>query len=97
MKTLKLVKSSTLAVGLLSLSLIFSAAFAQEYDDMYFNKSDRKKVKTNNPEELTASSKSVSTSDYKEITESTEGYSSKNINPEYIAKYKSNEANERDQ
>ena len=47
--------------------LMSSFAFSQEYDDMYFNKRDRKKVRQENY-----------TLDH---------FSSKHVNPEYIARY----------
>ena len=91
MKALKIIKFSTLTLSLLGILVIYSSVNAQEYDDMYFNKSDRKTVKV---EKTVTSSALKNTSDYKKITESTEAYSAKNINPEYIARYKSSESNE---
>ena len=91
MKGFKLSKFFTLSLSLIYLSGVFSVVVAQEYDDMYFNKSDRKSVKV---EKVVAVSDKGITSDYKKITESTEAYSAKNVNPEYIARYKSTEASE---
>jgi len=94
MKALKSIKNLSLVFGLMSLAVIFSSVKAQEYDDMYFNKSDRKTVKVEKNIAVSDNNKSSKSSDYKKITESTETYSSKNINPEYIARYKSTESNE---
>jgi hypothetical protein len=93
MKALKSFKVYSIFAGLLGLAVIFSSAYAQEYDDMYFNKSDRKTVKVQS-KALTKESKSLSNSDYNSLTESTEVYSAKNVNPEYIARYKATESNE---
>lgn len=88
MKAIKSISLLTKTVGFLSLILIFSSANAQEYDDMYFSKSDRKTIK------VEKTNINTNTPDYKEVTKSTETYSAKNINPEYIARYKSTESNE---
>lgn len=90
MKALKSVNILTLSVSILSLMVIFSSVNAQEYDDMYFSKSDRKTVKV----EKLNKNKSSNTANYKEVTKSTETFSAKNVNPEYIARYKSTESNE---
>ncbi|NJN28362.1 MAG: hypothetical protein HC819_21515 [Cyclobacteriaceae bacterium] len=92
MKALSKVKSITFSIILLmGLVLGFNVSHAQEYDDMYFQKSDRKTVKVEN---LSAANKSLNGAKYKEIAESTESYSSKNINPEYIARYQNNDSGE---
>lgn len=93
MKELKSFKVYSVFAGLLSLVVIFSSANAQEYDDMYFNKSDRKTVKVEN-KTLSKENKNLSNSDYNKLTESTEVYSAKNVNPEYIARYKATESNQ---
>lgn len=90
MKTLKLANFLTFSASFLSVMVVFSSVSAQEYDDMYFSKSDRKTVKV----EKTNDNKSTNTANYKEVTKSTDTYSAKNINPEYIARYKSTESNE---
>lgn len=89
MKSIKSIKILSLSVGMLGMTVLYSAVNAQEYDDMYFNKSDRKTVKVEKPVVIPENSK-----DYKEIAESTEAYSAKNVNPEYIARYKSSESNQ---
>ena len=91
MKALKLLKALFGSVSLFFLVSMVHTASAQEYDDMYFNKSDRKTVKV---ESATAATIDNNSSTYKEISETTETYSAKNINPEYIARYKSSESNE---
>lgn len=91
MKAFKSVKKLSLIVSLIFVTSIYSSAIAQEYDDMYFNKTDRKTVKIEKTTLLTNSNKNNS---YKEITKSTETFSAKNVNPEYIARYKSTESNQ---
>ena len=91
MKTLKSTDFLSIILGVVCLSILFTPSIAQEYDDMYFNKSDRKKIKV---EKKVAISDKNTTTDYNKITESTEAYSAKNVNPEYIARYKSTEADE---
>ena len=93
MKELKSIKVYSMFAGLLSLAVVFSSANAQEYDDMYFNKSDRKTVKAEN-KTASKESKNLNNADYNSLTESTEVYSAKNVNPEYIARYKATESNE---
>ena len=93
MKALKTIKFLSLSVTLLSIAVTFSSVKAQEYDDMYFNKSDRKSVKVEKATVLSGDNNNNSAT-YKEISKSTETYSAKNVNPEYIARYKSTEANE---
>ena len=80
--------------SLLGLLIIFSSVSAQEYDDMYFNKTDRKKIKTENNKVNAQQIKSAEDIDYSQATQSTELYSAKNVNPEYIARYKATETNE---
>lgn len=94
MKAFKSIKLLTLLISLLSITVIFSSVNAQEYDDMYFSKSDRKTVKVDKAAVLSNNDKNNSSASYKEITKSTETYSAKNVNPEYIARYKSTESNE---
>ena len=65
---------------------------AQEYDDMYFTKADRKSKFTNAVYNETSSFKSdevepVRISRNEDLT--TESYSARTINPDYISKYKS--------
>jgi hypothetical protein len=94
MKELKSIKLSTLFAGLLGILVSFSTVNAQEYDDLYFNKSDRKTVKSESKATLAKDAKSLSGTDYNQATKSTEVYSAKNVNPEYVARYKSSESNE---
>jgi len=94
MKEHKSIKFSSSLLSLLSLLLIFSSVNAQEYDDMYFNKSDRKKIKTENKRVVAQEIKTSDEIDYSSATKSTELYSAKNVNPEYIARYKATESNE---
>ena len=61
---------------------------AQENDDLYFNSSDRQTVKVDKSVLKSQKNAIVSNTDYKEISASTENFSAKNVNPEYIAKYK---------
>lgn len=94
MKANESIKFLSVVAGFLSLSIILNPVMAQEYDDMYFNKSDRKTVKSNKYNTLAVESKENSTAKYNKVTESTDVYSSKNVNPEYIARYKSTEISE---
>jgi len=89
MKTLKPINFAlSLTLGLFLAAISFQA-IGQEYDDMYFTKSDRKTVKV---EAKKASVAEVSAPTYKEAVATTENVSSKNINPEYIARYKETES-----
>ena len=72
MKGFKLTSFFSMSLSLICLSALFSGVVAQEYDDMYFNKSDRKRIKVEN--KVAISDKNTS-SDYKKITESTEAFS----------------------
>ena len=94
MKALKSINFFSLTLGVVCLSVIVTPTIAQEYDDMYFNKSDRKTVKVEKVASTTTLDKNNNASNYKKISESTETYSAKNVNPEYIARYKSTESNE---
>ena len=94
MKEHKSIKFSSAILNLLSLLLIFSSVNAQEYDDMYFNKSDRKKIKTENKQVAAQEIKTSDEINYSQATKSTELYSAKNVNPEYIARYKATQSNE---
>ncbi len=91
MKTLKPINFAlSLTLGFF-ISAINIQAIGQEYDDMYFTKSDRKTVKV---EAKKSNASEVSAPSYKEAVATTENVSSKNINPEYIARYKETESNE---
>ncbi|MCK5699970.1 MAG: hypothetical protein KAI29_02420, partial [Cyclobacteriaceae bacterium] len=94
MKALKSIKFLTLLISLLSITVIYSSVNAQEYDDMYFSKSDRKTVKVDKTAVISNNNKNNTNANYKEITKSTETFSAKNVNPEYIARYKSTESNQ---
>lgn len=72
-------------VILIAAGVIYSSGIqAQnvEYDDLYFNKSDRKKQK-----ELIREAQPIGA----EVPATTQEYSSKNINPEYLARYDASE------
>ncbi|MDZ7606364.1 MAG: hypothetical protein U5K79_12435 [Cyclobacteriaceae bacterium] len=91
MKTLKPINFAlSLTLGFY-LSAFSFQAMGQEYDDMYFTKSDRKTVKV---EAKRTNSSEVSAPSYKEAVSTTESVSSKNINPEYIARYKETESDD---
>jgi len=77
-------------IGFLIVSLFASleiSAQGVEYDDLYFNKSDRKAKKEKKYKPV-SSDENVIKSD---VPLTTEEFSSKNINPEYIARYKADE------
>ena len=73
------------------LVLSHSTGWAQEYDDLYFNSSDRKKMKTEsvvvakNTDDTKMQNPTYSAQSY---GDETENYSAKHVNPEYIARYK---------
>ena len=64
---------------------LLSPAFSQEYDDMYFTKSDRKKI--NFDLKVNTKDSEMIIKDF-ENDDWDESYLDKNVNPEYIAKYK---------
>jgi len=80
MKTLKKISPLFLLLTFLS-----AAVFGQEYDDMYFSSKDRKQVKY-------ASEDKMVKQDLDQVQQATqnpdENFSQRNVNPEYIAKYK---------
>lgn len=91
MKTLKSINfASIIFLGFFITGISFQA-IGQEYDDMYFTKSDRKTAKIETKKSTTSE---VSAPTYKEATSTTESVSSKNINPEYIARYKESETSD---
>jgi hypothetical protein len=94
MKKIRNIQISSILVGLVGVLVAFSSVHAQEYDDMYFNKSDRKTIKSEKKALVSADLKSSGTANYNQATKSTEIYSAKNVNPEYIARYKATESNE---
>lgn len=74
--------------------------WAQEYDDMYFNSSDRAKVNAQKPTETYAANKT--TKKNKQESEEvyanpTDSYSARNINPEYTSRSVSQVAKEDEQ
>ena len=70
--------------------LIFSGvAFAQEYDDLYFTPDDRVKVKYADEPKATRSATEQERVEYNQ-----NDYSSKTVNPEYIARYNRQSAGE---
>lgn len=94
MKKIRNIKLSSIFAGLVGISVACTSVYAQEYDDMYFNKSDRKTIKTQNKALLSTDLKTSGSTNYTQATKSTEVYSAKNVNPEYIARYKATESNE---
>ena len=77
-------------IGIMIFSLFSAVQLSAqdgEYDDLYFNKSDRK-AKKEKKYQPTTSEENVVKSD---VPLTTEEFSSKNINPEYIARYKADE------
>ncbi|MGD1961041.1 MAG: hypothetical protein ACFB2Y_19455 [Fulvivirga sp.] len=78
------IKSS--ALSLLVLVSSISLVFAQEYDDMYFSSKDRevKEQKTTKKNAEIAKIEEAS-------TDLDESFSEKNVNPEYIAKYRADQ------
>jgi hypothetical protein len=98
LKTLKLISISIMG----SLMLLPFGTFAQEeYDDMYFTPRDRKEVKK---ESVYAADKGITKTDASRDVinpsgstqlygNAQESYSSKNVNPEYIERYKSTSKN----
>jgi hypothetical protein len=94
MKKMRNIKLSSILAGFMGVLVVFSTANAQEYDDMYFNKSDRKTIKSEKKALVSADLKNTGTTNYNQATKSTEAYSAKNVNPEYIARYKATESNE---
>jgi len=69
----------------LSFSIVSPSVSAQEYDDLYFNGKDRKKVNFENgvSDDSRATYESYANNNYKA------DYSTHNVNPDYIARYKS--------
>jgi hypothetical protein len=94
MKATDLMKTFGLSLLILFAATALNAVKAQEYDDLYFNGSDRKTVKIDKALLKSQQNDVVSSSDYKEISGTTENFSAKNVNPEYIARYKSSDQNE---
>ncbi len=101
-------KTMQLITGLAGLAMISFSVSAQETDDMYFNRKDREKLKTEATG--TTSKRNKIDSDYKafrdkhfdnntEATEEenvnpTDSYSSRQVNPEYTARTQSEQASE---
>lgn len=93
--TMKILMTSIL--GLL-MSVPISSFAQQEYDDMYFNPNDRKEIKSETEyNSVVANTKATDnrqeavnpTYSSKEYGAPEENYSAKNVNPEYIERYKS--------
>jgi len=84
----KIMKAGRLFRRVLVISLISvftTELIAQEYDDMYFTSSDRKVLKKDNSE-------NDSRATYQSYTNSSnydDNYTAKDVNPEYIARYRS--------
>ncbi len=77
----------------------FSSMAQEEYDDMYFTPKDRKEIKSesiytakNNQAQIETEKKDVINPSYSTqlYGNAQENYSAKNVNPEYIERYKSN-------
>ncbi len=79
----KYTKSSGIFLFVFILS-IFNTIFAQEYDDMYFTKADRKQTDFNLKANRGDAKRAISAFEDDHLEEV---YLDKNINPEYIAKY----------
>ncbi len=81
------------SIKLLTVSIftvLISPAFSQEYDDMYFSHSDRKAEEKQNTE-VVASNKQPQenvTQNVEQYGPVEDNYSSKNVNPDYIARYR---------
>lgn len=90
-KSMKKLQFHHLIAGLtlISLTAATDLSLAQEYDDLYFNGTDRKTVKLS--KEARELSKAQTAAGYKELSTNTEEFASKNVNPEYIARYKQSE------
>ncbi len=84
--------SSWVMVGILAISSLNANAQTEEYDDLYFSSSDRKTAKVEPIEEnpTVVSSKSYNADE--NYNYSNDSYSAKTVNPEYIARYKSQAA-----
>jgi len=91
-----------LFISILGLLLILTSGVKaqEEYDDMYFTPKDRKEIKTESINVPSSTKKSATDADKKEVINPSystqlygnvdENYSSKNVNPEYIERYKVN-------
>lgn len=84
--------SSWVMVGILVISSINTNAQTDEYDDLYFSSSDRKTAKVEPIEETPTVASSKSYNDTENYNYSSDSYSAKTVNPEYIARYKSQAA-----
>jgi len=86
-EVMEALKTITRISFLMLISGLATGVFAQEYDDMYFNSNDRKKVKR--VEDDKSEDKAEAT--YESYTNNTysEKYSAHEVNPEYIARYQS--------
>jgi hypothetical protein len=97
-------KTMRITIGLVWLLTISFSVLAQEYDDMYFGKKDREKLKA---ERASFNANDKIDSDYKafkkkhfndeeelveETVNPTDSYSARQINPEYIARSNSEQA-----
>ncbi|MEP2026069.1 MAG: hypothetical protein ABJI85_15500, partial [Reichenbachiella sp.] len=77
-------KLTVLSALILTVGLIQSGFAQDEYDDMYFSAKDRKKIKK--AEENTDAN--ITFESYSNNTYNNASYSAKEVNPEYIDKYK---------
>lgn len=83
---MKALKKLSGILGIVFAMALVNSAFAQEYDDMYFNAKDRKVVQAKELE------KDDSRATYQSYTNNTytDNYSAQEVNPDYIARYKTN-------
>ena len=87
-------RSLGVKLALVSVFVSTQVLYAQEYDDMYFSSKDRMQVKYANEsaEFSEPSSKQLSnelnTSNIQNEYEYSDSYSARNVNPEYIARYR---------
>jgi hypothetical protein len=84
------------------LSVFAGSVVAQEYDDMYFNKKDRAKVKEAKVSEREVvlarnEKKAVSKVEESDETNPTDSYSARNVNPEYTSRATSETAQNDDE
>src|SRR5690606_19479263 len=80
-------------IGCLSLAVATGASAQVEYDDMYFNSSDRRELKAvKGSETFALNSKKKKASKEDEFSNPTDSYSARNINPEHISRSNADEA-----
>lgn len=78
--------------GILGLTILALSAAAQEYDDMYFRKKDREKIKASSTDAYASNYDSFREKHFGETVEKdnninpTDSYSARQINPEYVSR-----------